>query len=79
MILKIVPSELKEKIQSEYGEFYPAELICVLLDLPIKKLVEGKPAWTNELLNDVKSKVPNFEDYQKEFEDYLRNFIKENI
>jgi len=79
VILKIVPSELNEKIQRYYGELYPAELTCVLLNLPIKKLREGRPAWTNDLLNDVKSKVPNFKDYQKEFDDYLRNFIKENI
>jgi hypothetical protein len=79
VVSRIIPPELWGKLEEEYGEFYPVEMINTFMNLPVKVLENNKPIWSYDLLNDVKSKVKNINKYQVEFESYLDNYISSKL
>lgn len=77
----IIPYELEKPIKEIYSEeeFGSKARMDALLGLPIKKLINGKPVWSNEYLGNLKREISNFEDLQNRFEEFSRNLIHQSL
>lgn len=78
LIFCMIPSDLEYPIVDKLGDdtklpFH--QRANLLLDLPIKYFNNGNPIFSNKLLEEAKMEIPEFEKYQKRFEEFLNTEI----
>ena len=79
-IFWFIPSEYEEPVQKTLSRLYPdtdsSKLpMNVLLGAPTKQIVDGKPAWSNEVEAKVKAELPNLPELQQSFRGYVEDFV----
>ncbi len=82
LIFTFLPSEFEKPIVDYFGDddklaFH--KRANLLLNLPVKDFNNGKPIFSKKILIEGRKNIPNFEDLQKGFREYLQEEIKEAI
>lgn len=74
-----IPKEFEDPIQKALTKekiiWKDKQIMCILLNLPIKELNNGKPEFNFRLFEIVKILIPNFNDLQKNYQKYLTDKI----
>lgn len=74
-----IPKEFEDPIQKALTKekilWKDKQIMCILLNLPIKELNNGKPEFNFRLFEIIKILVPNFNELQNNYQKYLTDKI----
>lgn len=81
VISYIVPWEIEKQINEYFTEkeLGSKEILNILLGLPTKELVNGKPEFSFKKNKLAEERMPNLEDLKQQFGDLLTQWLRESI
>jgi hypothetical protein len=69
---------IKDALEDEAG-LNDKQVMCTLLSLPIKEWNDGNPRFTERLIKKTTTKIPNFNEMQKEYKEWLKEVIQKYL
>ncbi len=77
----VIPDNFEGPIKEKYSdkEHSSKERMNVLLNLPIKTMINGVPRWSKNWQVQLEKEIPGFEGLQQGFKQYLDNLLEEAV